>query len=98
MPVTWVSHPVVLNPLLGSSVRRVVWHLSGQSADLNLQVTGQRGIMAQDSVVSLITVRGDIDQPLATAPMAVRARTVHLTVTGTAQAGTLLLPTLLYYR
>lgn len=98
MPVTWVSHPVALNPLLGSSVRRVVWHLSGQSADLNLQVTGQRGIMAQDSVVSLITVRGDIDQPLATAPMAVRARTVHLTVTGTAQAGTLLLPTLLYYR
>ena len=44
----------------------------------------------------LITVAGDIDQPLATAPMAVRMRTLRLTVEGTATTGTLLLPTTLY--
>ena len=98
VPVAWHSHPVALGPLLGSSLGRVVWHLSGQATNLSLKVTGQRGIMAQDSDVSLITVTGDIDQPLATAPMAVRARTVRLTVAGSAQPGTLLLPTLLYYR
>ncbi|MBR5726707.1 MAG: hypothetical protein IKX56_08255 [Muribaculaceae bacterium] len=98
MPVAWVSHPVALNPLLGSSLGRVVWHMSGTSTDLSLNVTGQRGIMAQDTSVSLITVTGDIDQPLATAPMAVRARTVRLGVEGAALTGTLLLPTLLYSR
>lgn len=98
LPVTWLSHPVALSPLLGSLVGRVVWHLSGRALDMKLKVTGQRGIMAQDSDVSLITVTGDIDQPLATAPMAVRARTVRLSVNGTAATGTLLLPTLVYYR
>ena len=98
MPVAWVSHPVPLNPLLGSSLGRVVWHMSGSSTDLSLNVTGQRGIMAQDTSVSLITVTGDIDQPLATAPMAVRASTVRLAVRGTVLTGTLLLPTLLYSR
>ncbi len=97
VPVEWVSHPVALSPLLGSSLARVVWHTTGRAVDLSLKVTGQRGIMAQDSDVSLITVAGDIDQPLATAPMAVRARTVRLSVTGTARSGALLLPILLYH-
>ena len=98
MPVSWLSHPVALSPLLGSSLGRVVWHLSGPSVDLSLQVLGQRGIMAQDRDVSVITVTGACDQPLATAPMAVRARTVRLRATGSAATGTLLLPTLLYWR
>lgn len=95
MPVVWQSHPVAVDTLLSSSVGRVVWHLSG-SGNLSLRVTGQRGIMAQDRDVSLITVNGDIDQPLATAPMAVRMRTLRLAIEGTATTGTLLLPTTLY--
>ena len=46
--------------------------------------------------VSVITVAGAIDQPLATAPMALRMRTLRLEVEGTAATGTLLLPTILY--
>ena len=98
MPVTWCSHPIALNPLLGASLGRVVWHVSGQAADLTLQVMGQRGIMAQDCELSVMRVTGDIDQPLATAPMAVRARTMRLQVTGTARSGTLLLPIDYYLR
>lgn len=98
MTVEWRSHPVALTPLLGSSLARVVWHLNGEAVDLEFKVTGQRGIMAQDREVSRITVTGDIEQPLASAPMAVRARTVRLQVSGTARTGSLLLPTLLYYR
>ena len=95
MPVTWMTHPVALDTLLQGRVRRVVWHLSGRG-DLSLKVIGQRGIMAGDSDVSRVTVSGDIDQPLATAPMLVPARTVRLLVEGTATSGTLLLPTTLY--
>ena len=98
MTVEWRSHPVALTPLLGSSLARVVWHLNGETVDLELKVTGQRGIMAQDREVSRITVTGDIEQPLASAPMAVRARTLRLQVSGTARTGSLLLPTLLHYR
>lgn len=98
MAVEWRSHPVALTPLLGSSLARVVWHLNGEAVDLELKVTGQRGIMAQNREVCRITVTGDIEQPLASAPMAVRARTVRLQVSGTARTGSLLLPTLLYYR
>jgi hypothetical protein len=95
MPVAWQSHPVVVDTLLSGRVRRVVWRISGHG-DLSLKVTGQRGIMAQDRDVSLITASGDIDQPLATATMAVPARTVRLSLQGTATTGTLLLPTTLY--
>ena len=98
MSVAWCSHPIALNPLLGKSLGRVVWHVSGQATDLTLKVNGQRGILSQNCEVSAVTVSGDIDQPLATAPMAVRARTLRLQVTGTARSGTLLLPTLLYIR
>lgn len=97
MPVAWQSHPVAVDRLLSCSVGRVVWHVSGHG-ELSLRVVGQRGIMAQDRDVSLITVAGDIDQPLATAPMAVRMRTLRLSVEGTATTGTLLLPTILYLR
>ena len=52
--------------------------------------------MAQDRDVSLITVTGVIEQPLAMAPIRVPVRTLRLHITGTAASGTLLLPTLLY--
>lgn len=93
LPVAWRSHPVTVSPLLGGAVRRVVWHVSGNNTDLTLRVTAQRGIMAQDSDVSVIAVAGVVDQPLATSPMLVPARTVRLAVTGSAASGTLLLPT-----
>lgn len=52
--------------------------------------------MAQDQSVGLVTVSGAINQPLAFVPMAVRARTLRLEVSGTATTGTLLQPTLIY--
>ena len=75
---------------------RVVWHLKGSQVDLTLRVTGQRGIMAQDSDVSVTTVEGRVEQPLASPTMEVQSRTLRLAVTGDAQTGALLLPTLLY--
>ena len=95
MPVAWCSHPVTVDDLLSGRVARVVWHVAGHG-ELSLKVVGQRGIMAQDRDVSLITVNGEIDQPLATAPMAVRMRTLRLSLEGTATSGTLLLPTTIY--
>jgi hypothetical protein len=73
-----------------------VWHVSGEEVSLTLRVTGQRGIMAQDSDVSVTTVEGRAEQPLASPTMAVQSRTLRLAVTGEAQTGSLLLPTLLY--
>ena len=96
VPVAWHSHPVAQHPLLGEAVHRVVWHLSGSEVDLTLKVVGQRGIMSQDSDVSVITVAGAVDQPLAAPTMAVRARTVRLALDGMARSGTLLLPALVY--
>lgn len=96
VPVEWHTHPVALHSLMARRVYRVVWQLTSAAADLSLRVTGQRGIMAQDRDVSLITVKGAIDQPLAMAPILVPARTMRLHVTGTALSGTMLLPTVFY--
>ena len=95
VPVKWHSHPIAMSPLMERKIRRVVWHLSSTDADLTLRVTGQWGIMGRDRDVSLITVKGCIDQPLATAPILVPARTLRLLLSGTATTGTLLLPTLI---
>ena len=96
MPVVWHSHPIALHPLLGSPVRRVVWHVSGEDVELTLSVTGQRGIMAQDVDVSVITVTGQVEQPLAAPTMMVPCRTLRLSLDGVARSGSLLLPTLVY--
>ena len=96
VPVAWHSHPVPTHPLLGMTVKRVAWHVSSSEAQLTLKVVAQRGIMAQDSDMSVTTVAGTIDQPLAAPVMAVRSRTVRLQIDGTAASGTLLLPTLLH--
>lgn len=96
VPVQWLTHPIALDPLLARAVKRVVWHVTGSDVDLTLGVTGQRGIMAQDCAVSTIVVSGEVSQPLAAAPMAVRARTLTLSLTGQASPGTLVLPVLLY--
>ena len=95
VPVKWHSHPIALSPLMARKVRRVVWHVSSTAADLTLRVTGQWGIMSQDRDVSQMTVTGGIDQPLATTPILVPARTFRLLLSGTATTGTLLLPTLI---
>lgn len=97
MAVTWRTHPIALHPLLGHAVARVAWHLVSESATMELCITGQRGIMAQDCTVSRITVNGAIDQPLAAPTMAIHARTVRLEMTGSARSGTLLLPTIIYH-
>ena len=94
--MVWHSHPVPQHPLLGESVRRVAWHVVSDQVDLTLKVVGQRGIMAQDSDVSVMTVTSAVNQPLATPAVSVRSRTVRLQVDGMAASGTLLLPTLLY--
>ena len=96
MPVQWHSHPVGLDALMGLRVGRVLWHLSSSAATLTLRVNGQRGVMAAERDVSVIHVDGAIDQPLATAPILVPARTVTLHLDGTAASGTLLLPVKLY--
>ena len=96
MPVVWRSHPVALHPLMGERVHRVVWHLSGDELDLTLRVTGQRGIMAMEGDVSVVTVTGSVQQPLATPTVTVPCRTLRLSLEGMARSGTLLLPTLIY--
>ena len=96
MPVAWHSHPVALDGLMGNRIRRVVWQVKGENVSLTLKVTGQRGIMAQDQDVCVMTVNGAVDQPLACATMVLPARTFQLTATGEATSGTLLLPCLLY--
>lgn len=96
LAVSWHSHPVPLDELLGASLKRVVWHLSAAGAALTLKVMGQRGIMTGDSVMSETVVNGDVDQPLAAPAIAARARTVRLEVDGAMASGSLLLPTLLY--
>jgi len=92
VPVTWLTHPVALHPLLGQVVQRLVWHVTSSGAALSLDVVGQRGIMASDTVMSRVVVDGDVDQPMAVAPMHWRVRTVRLSVSGTAATGTMLLP------
>ena len=96
MPVAWRSHPIAMEPLMGRVVKRVVWHVSRGPVDLTLKVTGQRGIMAHESDVSLMTVTGEVSQPLATPAIAVPCRTLRLQLDGEAQSGTLLLPTHLH--
>lgn len=97
MDVAWFSHPVSLDALMDHPVKRVVWHVVSDDAELSLRVRGQRGIMSQDRDVSLITVHGAIDQPLASPTMSIHARTLTFTLDGTALTGTLLLPTIVYY-
>ena len=97
MPVTWHSHPVALDPLMAAAIHRVVWHICSDEVSLTLNVKGQRGIMAQDCVVSNMTINGPVDQPLATPTMAVRGRTMRLTLDGEAMSGTLVLPALIYW-
>lgn len=97
MPVTWHSHPVALDPLMAAAVHRVVWHVSGNSMNLTLDVNGQRGIMAQDRLISHMAINGNVDQPLAAPTMAVRARTMSLALDGEAMTGTLVLPTIIYW-
>ena len=96
MAVSWRSHPVALHPLMGEAIHRVVWHLSSDEASLTLTVDGQRGVMAGDFTMSLVTVNGAVSQPLATPTMARQARSLVLAMTGEARTGTLLLPTLIY--
>ena len=96
MPVAWRSHPVPLDALMAQRGRRVVWHVRGDDVDVALRLTGQRGIMGQEQDVSLVTVNGAVDQPLATPAVAVPTRTVTFAMDGTASSGTLLLPTLIY--
>lgn len=95
-PVSWTSYPFHLHPLMGRAVNRVVWHVVSDDADLSLKITGQRGIFSQDCDVSVMSVDGEVRQPLASPTMAVNARTLCLEVEGQARSGTLLLPTLIY--
>ena len=97
MTVGWHSYPVALHPFMGSSVKRVVWHVVSDDADLTLRVTGQRGIMSRDWIVSHMTVQGAIDHPLASPTMSVHARTLALALEGQALTGTMILPTLIYH-
>ena len=92
MDVEWHSHPIALHPLMGKPIKRVVWHVVSDNADLTLRVNGQRGIMAQDRELSHIVVNGAVDQPLASPVVTAPARTISLHLTGTASTGTLLLP------
>lgn len=96
MDVVWHSHPIELHPLMGLRVKRVVWHVVSDDADLSLRVKGQTGIMALEQDVSQIIVHGAINQPLASPTMAIHARTLTLALDGTARNGTLLMPSLIF--
>lgn len=96
MDVAWHSHPIELHPLMGLRVKRVVWHVVSDDADLSLQVKGQTGIMALEQDVSQIIVQGSINKPLASPTMAIHARTLTLALDGTARTGTLLMPSLIF--
>ena len=96
MPVTWNSHPVALDAWMGAPVGRVLWHISAPESDLTLRLVGQRGVMAGDADMSVITVTGAVNQPLAVPVVRWPSRTVRLSLSGTARSGSLLLPTVLY--
>lgn len=97
MPVAWHSHPVAMHPLMGEKVHRVVWHITGTGLELTLRVTGQRGVMAMDSDVSVMTLTGAVEHPLAAPTVMVPCRSLRLSFDGMAGSGTLLLPTLIDY-
>lgn len=96
MDVEWHSHPLALHPLMQRPIKRVVWHVVGDDANLTLSVNGQWGIMAQDREVSRTVVNGAVNQPLASPTITVPARTMTLHMSGTASSGTLLMPFLAY--
>ena len=96
MDVEWHSHPLALHPLMERPIKRVVWHVDSDDANLTLSVNGQWGIMAQDREVSRIVVNGAVNQPLASPTITVPARTMTLHMSGTASSGTLLMPFLAY--
>jgi hypothetical protein len=96
MDVEWQSHPLALHPLMGRPIKRVVWHVVSDDADLTLSVNGQWDIMTQDREVSRIVVNGVVNQPLASPTITVPARAMTLHMSGTASSGTLLMPFLAY--
>ena len=96
MPVTWDSHPVALDSWMGAPVGRVLWHISAPECDLTLRLVGQRGVMAGDADMSVITVTGAVNQPLAAPVVRWPSRTARLVMSGTARSGSLLLPAVLY--
>ena len=71
----------------------VTWTVMGDGA-LSLEVTGERGISCHGWLVGRLRVSGQINAPLRQQLVPQPLRTLRLHINGTANSGTLLLPTI----
>ena len=97
MAVAYRSHPIALNSWLDTVPRRVLWNVDGDNMDLTLRLRGARGINCHGFEISSIGVHGALHTPISLSVVAQPLRTVRLSIEGTAQSGTLILPTHLQY-
>ena len=87
--VEWLSHP-----LASERPHQVVWQVMG-TGTLTLMVRGERSMSCHGFVVGSLRVSGTVYAPLRQRLLAQPLRTIRLQVSGRADSGTLLLPTLL---
>ena len=87
-PIEWQSHAMPApHPIA------VTWTVMGDGA-LSLEVTGERGISCHGWLVGRLRVSGQIKAPLRQQLVPQPLRTLRLHINGTANSGTLLLPTI----
>ncbi len=91
-PVTYRSHPVLLDRHGPCRPYGVVWNIVGDDVHLTVGVQGGRGIWRHDFALSRHTLDGEQHLPLPLPLTSEPLRTVLLGVEGEAVAGTLLLP------
>jgi|GEM_PF-2078544 len=98
MPVRYESHPILEDPLLGASARRVAWSVYTTEAQLTLAVEGLRGTCGTcATTMGRVELRGATSTPLAMALPAWQFRSLRLVVAGTAATATKLLFTSFYF-
>ena len=91
-PVTYRSHPVLLDRHGPCRPYGVVWNIVGDDVHLTVGVQGGRGIWRHDFALSRHTLDGEQHLPLPLPLTSEPLRTVLLGMEGEAVAGTLLLP------
>ncbi|MBQ4007398.1 MAG: hypothetical protein II603_02565, partial [Muribaculaceae bacterium] len=92
-PISYRSHPIVLDHLMRTTITAIVWNIFSDQARLSLSMHGERGTSCHGFLVNSIRVQGYINAPLCIPVVAPPLRTMRLTVQGTVKSGTLVLPT-----
>ena len=78
-------------PFSHTAPHEVVWEVFGDGT-LTLEVTGERGISCHGFIVGRLSVTGQVNAPLRQRLVPQPLRTVRLSVRGTCNSGTLVLP------